>query len=124
MIFQVLDRFKRQSGIRTTLVPGNGWPRRVLGRTAHQLLRIVEGAVENVRRHSYARSAEIRLEREGDDAVLTIQDDGRGLQSLPDGQGYGRPISRMNHRPTSCTLGTWIRHRSRTPARLTRSSCC
>jgi two-component system sensor histidine kinase UhpB len=59
------------------------------GRTAHHLLRIVDEALQNVRRHSYARSVEITLERIGDDAVLTIQDDGRGLQALPDGQGYG-----------------------------------
>lgn len=89
LVFEVLDRFERQSGIHTMLVADERWPRRMLGRTAHHLLRIVEEALQNVRRHSCARSVEITLERVGDDAVLTIHDDGRGLQGLPDGQGYG-----------------------------------
>ena len=89
MVYKVLERFERQTGIQTMLVADDGWPRRMVGRTAHHLLRIVEEALQNVRRHSYARSVEITLERVGEDAVLTVKDDGRGLQSLPDGQGYG-----------------------------------
>jgi two-component system, NarL family, sensor histidine kinase UhpB len=88
-VFQVLERFERQTGIQTMLEADGSWPPRMAGRTAHHLLRIVDEALQNVRRHSYARSVEITLERIGDDAVLTIQDDGRGLQALPDGQGYG-----------------------------------
>lgn len=89
LVYEVLERFERQSGIQTILVADDRWPRRILGRTAHNLLRIVEEALQNVRRHSCARSVEITLERIDDDAVLTIHDDGRGLQGLPDGQGYG-----------------------------------
>ncbi len=89
MVYEVLERFERQSGIPVTLVADERWPRRMVGRTAHHLLRIVEEALQNVRRHSCARSVEITLARVGNDAVLTIQDDGRGLQGLPDGQGYG-----------------------------------
>ncbi|MBO0701776.1 MAG: hypothetical protein J2P38_02510 [Candidatus Dormibacteraeota bacterium] len=89
MVYEVLERFERQSGIRTMLVADDRWPRRMLGRTAHHLLRIVEEALQNVRRHSSARSVEITLARVGDDAVMTVQDDGRGLQGLPDRQGYG-----------------------------------
>lgn len=89
LVYEVLERFERQSGIETMLVADERWPRRMLGRTAHHLLRIVEEALQNVRRHSCARSVEITLARVGDDAVLTIHDDGRGLQGQPDGQGYG-----------------------------------
>lgn len=89
MVFQVLTRFEHQSGIQATLVAGDRWPRLMVGRTAHHLLRIVEEALQNVRRHSCARSVEITLQRVGDDAVMTVQDDGRGLQDPPDGQGYG-----------------------------------
>ena len=89
LVYRVLERFERQTGIQTMLVADDRWPRRLVGRTAHHLLRIVEEALQNVRRHSCARSVEITLERVGDDAVLTVHDDGRGLQGLPDGQGYG-----------------------------------
>lgn len=89
MVHQVLDRFQRQTGIQTRLVADERWPSRMVGRTAHHLLRIVEEALHNVRRHSRARSVAITLERLGDDAVLTVQDDGHGLQDLHDGQGLG-----------------------------------
>lgn len=89
LIYRLLEQFEAKNGIQTVLVADDSWPRRMAGRTAHHLLRIVEEALQNVRRHSYARSVEITLERIGDHAVLTIQDDGRGLQALPDGQGWG-----------------------------------
>lgn len=89
LVFEVLERFERQSGIQTMLVTDDRWPRRMVGRTAHHLIRIVEEALQNVRRHSCASTVEITLERIADDAVLTIHDDGRGLQGAPDGQGYG-----------------------------------
>lgn len=89
LIYEALARFERQSGIQTVLVAGEGWPRRLPGRTAHHLLRIVEEALQNVRRHSCARSVEITLERIGDDGVLTVRDDGLGLRGLSAGQAYG-----------------------------------
>lgn len=89
LVSEALERFERQSGIKTLLVTDGRWPVRMVGRTAHHLLRIVEEALQNVRRHSCAQSVEVTLDRVGDDAVLTIQDDGRGLQGPADGQGYG-----------------------------------
>ncbi|MBI2324573.1 MAG: sensor histidine kinase [Chloroflexi bacterium] len=44
-----------------------------------QLIRIVQEALANVRRHSGARHARVRLERRGDACVLSISDDGRGF---------------------------------------------
>jgi len=88
-VYDLLARFERHTGIQTSLVADEGWPHRMAGRTAHHLLRIVDEALQNVRRHSYARSVEITLAQIGEDAVLTIRDDGRGLQGLADGQGYG-----------------------------------
>ncbi len=89
MVAKRLERFEHRSGIQIILVASEGWPGRVPGRTAHHLLRIIDEALENVRRHSCARSVEVRLERRGDDAVLTVRDDGGGLRGVPDGQGYG-----------------------------------
>jgi two-component system sensor histidine kinase UhpB len=89
MVYDTLARFERQTGIQTMLVADDHWPRRMVGRTAHHLLRIVDEALQNVRRHSCARSVEITLQRVGEDAVLTVHDDGHGLQAVPDGHGYG-----------------------------------
>lgn len=88
-VFESLSRFERTTGTQTTLVTEEGWPIRIDGRAAHHLLRIVEEALRNVRRHSEARSVEITLERAGDQAVLSVRDDGRGLETAPNGQGYG-----------------------------------
>lgn len=44
-----------------------------------QLVRIVQEALANVRKHSRARKVWIRLEREGDEARLTVEDDGAGF---------------------------------------------
>lgn len=42
------------------------------------LLRAVQEGLSNVRRHARARSAIVALQRDGDDAVLTVEDDGVG----------------------------------------------
>jgi two-component system sensor histidine kinase UhpB len=89
LVRQTLERFEHQSGIQTFLVSCEGWPGHLDGRIAHHLLRIIEEALQNVRRHSCARSVEVSLGGSGDGAVLTVQDDGRGLQGGLDSQGYG-----------------------------------
>lgn len=89
LVYEAMDRFERQSGMQTALVAGPGWPQSMPARTAHHLLRIVEEAMQNARRHSHAGMVEITLEVVGEDAVLTVRDDGRGLQDLPGGHGQG-----------------------------------
>ena len=43
------------------------------------IYRIVQEALRNVVRHANAKNVRIRLEQNGEDLVLTIQDDGRGF---------------------------------------------
>lgn len=88
MVHDVLERFERHTGTQIMLVVDDSWPSQMVGRTARHLLRIVEEALQIVRHHSSARSVKITLERVGDDAVVTVQDDGRGLHDLPEGQGH------------------------------------
>jgi nitrate/nitrite-specific signal transduction histidine kinase len=45
-----------------------------------QLVRIVQEALANVRKHSRASKAWIRLERTAQEAILTVEDDGTGFQ--------------------------------------------
>ena len=48
---------------------------------SHELLQIAREALSNVVRHSGASHASMTVRREGDDAVLRIEDDGRGFDS-------------------------------------------
>jgi signal transduction histidine kinase len=88
-LFAVLERFERTTAMRTLFVTEEGWPVVMNGRAAHHLLRIVSEALENIRRHSNARSVEITLQGHSSLAVLTVRDDGQGLHPTPDGHGYG-----------------------------------
>ncbi|MEX1141682.1 MAG: histidine kinase [Thermoleophilaceae bacterium] len=56
--------------------------------------RVAQEALTNALRHSGADRVEVTLEREGDDVVLTVDDDGRGL----DGAGHGSGIQGMRER--------------------------
>ena len=65
--------------------------------TAIALYRIVQEALSNVARHANATRVEIRLRREGDERVqeprerliLTIDDDGRGMEQSAPRSGFG-----------------------------------
>ncbi|MFF3073555.1 sensor histidine kinase [Kitasatospora sp. NPDC057936] len=80
------------------------------------LLRIAQGALANVREHAGASTAAITLSFLGDQAVLDVADDGRGLDRGrgPDGagegpaggagRGYGLPAMRARLRQLGGTL--------------------
>ncbi len=58
----------------------------------HALLRIAQEAVINAVRHAQPRKIEIRLGNETDELLLSISDDGCGMQQLPElyaQQGFG-----------------------------------
>lgn len=44
-----------------------------------QLLRIVQEALTNVRKHGHATTATVRFASEGDDLTISVRDDGRGF---------------------------------------------
>jgi len=77
---EYLQRFTEQSGIQVTLevTPGpEAFPFRP--ECEIQLLRIVQEALTNVRKHAYATQAWIRFAVNGPWAVVTIEDNGRGF---------------------------------------------
>ena len=51
------------------------------------LFRVAQEALTNVARHAAATTVELTLSMDGTDAVLTVADDGRGIQSGVDGTG-------------------------------------
>jgi signal transduction histidine kinase len=74
----VLERFQADTGIDTDLLGADSWPSSLSTQASINVCRIVEEALQNVRRHSGAQRVLISLSREGDLARLYIRDDGRG----------------------------------------------
>ncbi len=76
---EYVTEFQSQSGIETTLVATSEDLRMD---PAHELqvLRIVQEALTNVRRHSGATAASVRFDRSPDGMVVTITDNGRGIR--------------------------------------------
>src|SRR5690242_18906782 len=65
------------------------------GRSA-DIVQLTREALSNVARHAQARRAYVRLERQGSEAVLTVQDDGVGFK--PDGGSAGNGLRNMRER--------------------------
>ncbi len=73
-----------------------GFPSGPLGGGATELLRIVQEALTNARKHSGAQNVRVSLKTEGGDLVVEVEDDGRGF-----GPGCGRAgvgLRSMNER--------------------------
>ncbi len=95
---QLLGRFERSTGIRSKLRVSARWPSRLSAATAHNLYRIVEEALNNVRLHSGAARVDVLLQAVGDGVALTVRDDGRGIQGLGDEQRSGMGLLGMRER--------------------------
>jgi signal transduction histidine kinase len=76
---EYVHKFSLQTGTRLTLI-SNGNEQMVYSPEAEvQLLRIIQEALSNVRKHSDAPQAWIRFDRQADLSVITIEDEGRGF---------------------------------------------
>ncbi|HEX4004976.1 MAG TPA: histidine kinase [Acidobacteriaceae bacterium] len=78
LLRDMLAEFQRETGILTTFaceVVEESLPRKV----SSEVVRIVEEALSNVRKHSGARKVEVRLVSHWDVWEVVIQDDGRGF---------------------------------------------
>ena len=99
----LVARFERSTGIRSKLKVSSEWPARLSAGTAHNLYRIVEEALNNVRLHSGAARVDVMLAARGDGVELTVRDDGRGL---PAGDGERRQgMGMMGMRERAVLLG-------------------
>ncbi|MBI3361639.1 MAG: HAMP domain-containing protein [Chloroflexi bacterium] len=78
---QYVERFREQSGISTDLVLGEGMGAlELLPESEVHLLRIIQEALTNVRKHAAAAHAWVRFDLNGGRAIsLTVGDDGRGF---------------------------------------------
>jgi nitrate/nitrite-specific signal transduction histidine kinase len=72
-------RFGQQTGIRVNLVYNSDVRIGYAPDVEVQLLRIIQEALTNARKHSEAKQAWIRFEPQAESVVVTIEDDGRGF---------------------------------------------
>jgi signal transduction histidine kinase len=86
VLTEYLDKFSQQSGISARLVMGDDADMKFAPAAEIQLLRIVQEALTNVRKHSQASRVWVRFEADGDEAVITVEDDGRGFDPSRIGQ--------------------------------------
>ncbi|MDZ4247524.1 MAG: sensor histidine kinase, partial [Dehalococcoidia bacterium] len=70
-----------------------------------QLMRIVQEALTNVRKHAGAKHVQVRLQHDQRNIVLTVKDDGQGFEKVPgenqESQGGSHGLTIMNERTES-----------------------
>jgi PAS domain S-box-containing protein len=91
------------------LVVEEGFPEELPGEVSVELLRVLQEALTNARRHSGASNVEVRLRTEGEALVAGVIDDGRGFDRASVRAGVG--LSAMRERVEG--LGGEIAIRSR-----------
>jgi signal transduction histidine kinase len=101
------EGFAARTGIEVAVESGQ--PGRLAGETETHLFRIAQEALTNVARHSAATRVAIRMDRQGGEIRLAIEDNGRGLPAEPHGRGMG--LIGMRARARSAGGGVSIRSR-------------
>lgn len=79
VLASVVERFRRDTGVSARFVTTGGAPP-LPPATALEIVRIVQEALVNVRRHSRARNVLVRLTHDRDALNLVVEDDGRGFE--------------------------------------------
>ena len=80
---------KMSSGWEVELVVGEGVPEELPERMGKELLRVVQEALTNARKHSGGGKVRVALTMEGDWLVAEVEDDGRGFDPSSTGAGVG-----------------------------------
>jgi len=77
---QYLQQFERNSGIRTELIVPDALAEGSFEPAVEvQLLRIIQEALTNARKHACAHQVHVTFRVQGDWALVTVEDDGRGF---------------------------------------------
>ncbi len=76
---EYLRKYSRQTGIAATLACDGDTRHALTPRAEVQLLRVVQEALTNTRKHSHASRVVVRIECDGPSTTLTIEDDGVGF---------------------------------------------
>lgn len=121
VIDEYVDRWKDQTGLQTQLkVQGD---LRLKPALELQIIRILQEALTNVRKHAKASSVAIEFTRSDGRLEMTIQDDGIGISNLPRGRGERPRFGLTTMRERAESVGGSLDFESRagggTIARLT-----
>lgn len=117
---EYLHKFDRQSGIKTELVVARGAVIQFTPKAEVQLIRIIQEALTNVRRHSGARHAWVRMERDKGKVKITVEDDGHGFDPAAVTQSKdGRVFGLQTMRERTESIGGSFQIQS-APGRATR----
>jgi nitrate/nitrite-specific signal transduction histidine kinase len=77
-VAEYLHDFRARSGIEVVLDAEGGAPLKLPPVAEVQVVRIMQEALNNVRRHAEAKRVWVRMHRDGDWFRLTVEDDGKG----------------------------------------------
>lgn len=99
-LYGYIEKFSRQSGVAAQLDVQGGEPLELPPRIEMQLVRVIQEALTNVRKHARASNTLVKLKRHDGLLSVSVEDDGQGFDStrgemLPGG-GYG--IATMRER--------------------------
>ncbi len=75
-----VEGYSKRSGVHVTLDLPDGWDR-MPEEIELTLFRIVQEALTNIQRHSGGREASISMRRTPEELILTVSDDGRGMDA-------------------------------------------
>jgi len=119
VVEEYVRRFSDLSGIETRLLVSGDPGRSALGPTTElHLLRIIQEALTNVRKHSLARRAWVRFEAEDGRLTVSVSDDGVGLEAAAArsraGLGFGLQTMRERAEAIGGTLAVRPREGSGT----------
>jgi len=87
-----LDKYSSQCGIATSLQANFGHDLMLPPRNEIQIIRVVQEALANVRKHSGATAATVGITAAGGTVTFVVEDDGRGFDAADgpsDGSGFG-----------------------------------
>ncbi len=105
---EYLSDFEKQAKIPVELVVENGVPARFPSAVEVQLVRIVQEALTNVRKHSRATMAWVRIEGDANGTRVMVEDNGRGffVQAVAgqDRQHFGLQTMRERAESVGCEL--------------------
>ena len=80
MLREYLESFRQQTGIQVSLNIQNERATHFSPRTALQLVRVIQEALSNVRRHAHASQVEVSFAVAGNEAVVSVTDNGVGFE--------------------------------------------
>jgi nitrate/nitrite-specific signal transduction histidine kinase len=125
---EYLAEYQAHFGMQALLIADGNAPAEFSEEVTVQIVRIIQEALTNIRKHATAKNVTVRFDQEDDRVRISIQDDGRGFDpsavSRKDGQQFGLDIMRERTKDIGGTLELDARpgHGTRIIIRVPKSS--